>query len=221
VDEMIRLRSFLFIIVIALTFGCGGGGGGGGGSAAGVGASTGARVLHASIDLSPIDIFTNPDEPAATARFGMPSPYVGLSSGPQGVLLKKANSSDVITNLSLNVEKGLRQSILVYGDYRVPALQIAVLQDIAPELDDTLSSIRVVNGLLSSGTSVSGAINATTAFAAPYGGATEYIQVPAGVANVVLDNGSSGSFTVEGGISYTILIAGQEGYFVKLVQLEN
>lgn len=218
---MIKLRSLIVIIVALSVTGCGGGGGGGGGSAEGVGASTGARVLHASIDLSPIDIFTNPDEPAATARFGMPSPYVGLSSGPQGVLLKKAKSIDVITNLSLNVEKGLRQSILVYGDYRVPALQIAVLQDIAPELDDTSSSIRVVNGLLSSGTAVAGTINAATTFTAPYGGATEYIQVPAGVANIVLDNGSSGSFTVEGGTSYTILIAGQEGYFVKLVQFTN
>lgn len=214
-------RKIFGLCALALLAACGGGEGGGDGSTQGVGATTGARVLHAAIDLTPIDIFTDPEEAAATAKFGLPSPYVPLSSGPQGVLLRKAKSADTIENLSLSVEKGLRQSILVYGDYREPAIQVAVFQDIAPEFAKASSGVRIVNGLLDSGTAVAGALNGAVAFSIPYGGASEYLEVPSGVVNVLLDNGTQGVFSVEGGVSYTILLAGQEGYFVKLVQFTN
>ena len=218
---MLKKSSFYSLIILAsmLTACGGGGGGGGGGGSAEVG--TGIRVLHAAIDVVPVDVISTAAEGVIVSQavFAASSSYRSLPSGTQVLSLTTAfNSTQIIATFNLDVSSDSRQSIVLYGDNQSRGTETKLLNDQLPE-SFTGGLIRIVNG--ATGASALSVSTPTDSLTVDFGASSQYVNATPGVVQVVsrvaLDGAivSSNSLTVEEGRAYTVLIAGEVGYYAK------
>ena len=208
------------LIVLMLGFSaCGGGGGGSaeGGDDDGSSSSSGVRVLHAAIDGSPMDVLSSGSASVVVdgAVFAGTNGYKELPGGSQIISLTRTSTPSRVIG-SFDVMGGGSYSILLYGSNQTTGLEAALLTDTVPDLGEG-ALVRVVHGSLGvSQLSVSvGGASTSVAF----GKASEYLNVPVGSTTMTArgtDSGSIGSlsFTAETGRAYTLLVAGEVGYYV-------
>ena len=218
---MLKKSSFYSLIILAsmLTACGGGGGGGGGGGSAEVG--TGIRVLHAAIDVVPVDVISTAAEGVIVSQavFAASSSYRSLPSGTQVLSLTTAfNSTQIIATFNLDVSSDSRQSIVLYGDNQSRGTETKLLNDQLPE-SFTGGLIRIVNG--ATGASALSVSTPTDSLTVDFGASSQYVSVTPGVVQVVsrvaLDGAivTTNALTVEEGRAYTVLIAGEVGYYAK------
>ena len=217
---MLKKSSFYSLIILAsMLTACGGGGGGG--SSAGGEVGTGIRVLHAAIDVVPVDVISTAKEGVIVpqAVFAVSSSYRSLPRGTQVLSLTTAfNRTKVIATFNLDVSSDSRQSIVLYGDNQSRGTETKLLNDQLPE-SFTGGLIRIVNG--ATGAAALSVSTPTDSLTVDFGASSQYVNATPGVVQVVsrvaLDGAivSSNSLTVEEGRAYTVLIAGEVGYYAK------
>ncbi len=217
---MLKKSSFYSLIILAsMLTACGGGGGGGGGGSAEVG--TGIRVLHAAIDVVPVDVISTAAQGVIVSQavFAASSSYRSLPSGTQVLSLTTAfNSTQVIATFNLDVSSDSRQSIVLYGDNQSRGTETKLLNDQLPE-SFTGGLIRIVNG--ATGASALSVSTPTDSLTVDFGASSQYVNATPGVVQVVsrvaLDGAivTTNALTVEEGRAYTVLIAGEVGYYAK------
>jgi hypothetical protein len=210
---------FLSMLTIVAVSACGGGGGGGGGGGSDDDSSSasGVRVLHAAIDGSPMDVISSAGASTVVngSVFAGTKGYKELPGGAQTIsLTRTATPSRVIG--SFDVTGGGSYSILLYGSNQTTGLKAALLTDVVPDFASG-AGVRVVNGALgASQLNVSvGGVSASVAF----GEANEYLNIPSGATTMIARGSGAGavssySFTAEAGRAYTLLVAGEVGYYV-------
>ncbi len=218
---MLKKSSFYSLIILASMLTACGGGGGGGGSSAGGEVGTGIRVLHAAIDVVPVDVISTAAQGVIVSQavFAASSSYRSLPSGTQVLSLTTAfNSTQVIATFNLDVSSDSRQSIVLYGDNQSRGTETKLLNDQLPE-SFTGGLIRIVNG--ATGASALSVSTPTDSLTVDFGASSQYVNATPGVVQVVsrvaLDGAivTTNALTVEEGRAYTVLIAGEVGYYAK------
>jgi hypothetical protein len=215
--------SLLFCAALASSGCSGGGGGASGGSDSG--SETGVRVLHAAIDAAPVDVVSSLSAEAVStgSRFAVGSFYQELPHGAQTVSLRRAGDAGrVIASSSAVVDSSSKLSFFLFGDSDF-GIQSKLLQDSFPEFFQG-ALLRIVNGTVGAAkinSVVSGSAGSPLAVATSYGTASNYLSVSPGIIAVSSARAADGasvnvtSLVAEEGRAYTLLIAGQVGYFVK------
>ena len=215
---MLKKSSFYSLIILAsMLTACGGGGG----SSAGGEVGTGIRVLHAAIDVVPVDVISTAAEGVIVSQavFAASSSYRSLPSGTQVLSLTTAfNSTQIIATFNLDVSSDSRQSIVLYGDNQSRGTETKLLNDQLPE-SFTGGLIRIVNG--ATGAAALSVSTPTDSLTVDFGASSQYVNATPGVVQVVsrlaLDGSTvtTNALTVEEGRAYTVLIAGEVGYYAK------
>ena len=218
---MLKKSSFYSLIILASMLTACGGGGGGGGSSAGGEVGTGIRVLHAAIDVVPVDVISTAKEGVIVpqAVFAVSSSYRSLPRGTQVLSLTTAfNRTKVIATFNLDVSSDSRHSIVLYGDNQSRGTETKLLNDQLPE-SFTGGLIRIVNG--ATGAAALSVSTPTDNLTVDFGASSQYVNATPGVVQVVsrvaLDGSTvtTNALTVEEGRAYTVLIAGEVGYYAK------
>jgi hypothetical protein len=212
----------LAVSTLLLLVGCGGGDGSGSSG----GSPNGVRVLHAAIDAAPVDVrLEGRASPLSQGnRFGVANYYQAAPSGAQSLVLVRSASNDVVSVGQAAVAPESKISVLVF-DGAGGGLQSTVLYDQFPRTFQG-ALVRVVHGIsgvttvrvvATSGNGVS------VVGSAPLGGASEYLAVAPGLVTLNSMRGAdsrqvnSAVVPVEEGRAYTVLLAGELGYYVKSV----
>lgn len=222
-----RLCSVRFAITLVTALAataCGGGGGGGGSGDGGSDSADGVRVLHGSIDAAPVDVVSSVSSSAVVSQavFAGSKGYRSLRSGAQVLSLTRAlNPGDVIASFNESITKGGRYSILLYGDGETFGLRTRLIVDEVPASISGVA-VRVVNGVTGAATlavSISGGGSESVGF----GQNSQYIETSAGAVTISTARAADGravsslTRTLEAGHAYTVLVAGEIGYYVKSV----
>jgi hypothetical protein len=207
---------------LSLLSACGGGGGGGGGGNPEGDSPYGVRVLHAAIDGAPVDISSSAAAGPLLSQqvFAGTKGYRALPGGAQRLSLTRTGTpSDVYSSFAVNAASDDRYTILLYGDVATFGLRTRLLQDEVPTTGGE-AWIRVVNGVTQAA-DLTVTVGASPAQAIPFGGDTGYVSASPGAINVSASRTTdgypvqSGAVTVEAGKAYTLLLAGEIGYYVK------
>ena len=216
-----RCLSSLGVVCSLLLSACGGGGGSSS-SSDGSSDAYGVRVLHAAIDGSPVDVRSSlrADPVLLQAVFAGTKGYRSIPSGEQTLALTRPfSSSDAIASFNTSVGSGDRYSILLYGDNLTFGLRARLISDDVPA-SIAGSAVRVVNGVTGASSLVV-AVGSGQVTQVGFGENSEYIQTASGSVHISASRSADGSVvvstnrTLEEGRAYTILIAGQIGYYVR------
>lgn len=231
------MKSSIVSLVVALgaflATGCGGGGGGGGSQDS---APRGIRILHGSIDATPLDIYSTSVPGAVVQRGGFAAvqKYAELREGPQTITVTRAKNPSAAVR-SFNVEVGSRQrySLVLFGDSREFGLSTRLLDDTLPEDRGSGALLRVVDAMTGAAeiTVSAGEFSAprgsNVTAKVPYGGASPYLEVPAGTLRITTQR-SADSKVVSAitadllpGEAYTLLVGGEADYYVKSSLFED
>jgi hypothetical protein len=211
-------RVAVAVLATVVFAGCGGGGGGGGGSDA----SNGVRVLHAAIDASPVDLVSSQSSSSVVTQqhFAGDNGYRSVGSGPQVLSLTRTqNAGDVLASFDTNVDSSRGYSILLYGDLQSFGLRSRLIENNVPS-STSGAFVKIVNGVTRAA-----ALSVTVAGASSepveFGGDSEYVAIPTGDVRVVARRSADGAVVAaatvsatEGG-AYTVLFAGEVGYYAK------
>jgi len=218
------LRFVMALAISLVATACGGGGGGGESGDGGSDSADGVRVLHGSIDAAPVDVISSVASSAVVSQavFAGAKGYRSLRPGEQVLSLTRAlNSGDVIASFNQNIAKGGRYSILLYGDGETFGLRTRLIVDEVPA-SISGAAVRVVNGVTGAASlnvSISGGGSEQVGF----GQNSQYIETSAGDVTISTSRAADGRVvssvtrTLQAGRAYTVLVAGEVGYYVKSV----
>jgi len=217
-------RIFTGIVVSSVLIACGGGGGGESSSSGGGNDSArGIRVLHAVIDGAPVDLFSSVRSEALTSKvfFSDSKGYRSLPSGEQTLRLSRAlDQSNVVASLNVTSSGDDSFSILYFGSFSGTGVQAKVLEDVVPS-EFSGVAIRFVNGVEGASALVVNASGSTGAQQVLRGSASDYMVVGAGDVRLTATRAADGqailsmSETLTAGGAYTVLVAGEVGYYTK------
>lgn len=220
-----KIKTFCLSITCATLTACGGGGGGAGSGGDSVTDSAyGVRVLHASVDAAPVDVISSAGSSAVVSQqfFAGEKGYRSLPGGSQVLSLTKTlNPADVLATFSVDASSASRYSILFYGDLQNLGLGARIIKDEVPE-DIAGAAIRVVNGVVGA-TTLQVSITSANSQLVGFGQNSEYIAASAGEVRVAAhraaDGSPAGSLVVntQAGRAYTVLFAGEVGFYIKAV----
>lgn len=212
------------LVVICTLAGCGGGGGGGSSSGGGGSdARSGVRVLHAAIDGLPVDVLSSAAAGPITSKvfFADTKGYRSLSSGAQSLsLVSSLNLNDVVASFDLTSSGDDAYSILLYGSLSGSGLGVKLIEDATPE-SFSGALVRFVHGVAGASTIVVTADGAEGPQQVSLGEVSDYMATAAGSVRMTAVRGADGqglvsvTETLEEGRAYTILIAGEVGYYTK------
>lgn len=220
-----NIRSIVLWCALTTLTACGGGGGGGGSEGGSEGDSSyGVRALHAVIDGAPVDIVSSATSSPLLSRqfFAGDKGYRSLPSTAQTLSLTRTGApSDVYGSFAVTSADAERYSVLFYGDNSTFGLRSRLIKDEPPALASG-SSLRIVNGVTRAAdltVTVEGAPSEVVVF----GQNTTYIATAGGAVNVSVVRSTdgypvhTGPVELQPGKAYTLLVAGELGYFVKSI----
>jgi hypothetical protein len=221
------IRPICIALTCSILAACGGGGGGSTGGSNGGGGSDsshGVRVLHASVDAAPVDVVSSTGSSPLVSQqfFAGNKGYRALPDGSQVLSLTRTlNPADVLATFSVVATSNSRYSILFFGDLQNIGLRTRLIEDDVPaELSG--SAVRVVNGVVGAA-----ALQVSITSADPqlvgFGQNSEYIVTSPGEVRVearrAADGLPAGSLVVnaQADRAYTVLFAGEAGFYTKAV----
>lgn len=229
---------FRFLLSLAfpiLLVACGGGSGssssgGNGSDSIGSDSNSGIRVLHGAIDGAPVDLRSSlrvgPLE--TKISFADFKGYRAIPAGEQTVSITRSLAPDTVFGSFPLVSTGNdAYSLLFYGDATTFGLRANLIKDSIPT-DFSGAVVRFVNGATGAAAlavDVSGWIGGSRSV--KFGGATDYIEAPLGVARITANRGSDGraavalDYMLSPGHAYTVLIAGEVGYYSKGIVFQD
>lgn len=212
-------RICTFFLVSTL-IACSGGGGSGGDSSDNGRPETGIRVIHASIDSTPLELTASSGQ-TLSAKFGESSGYTSLPSEPITLNLGVANlSQEVIFSDFVTFEGGSVHSLLVYGSNSSTGLQQNYLDDALPEITADQAVVRVVHGAVGASAIAASVGGSLISDEIAFGSASRYVAVTPGPLLVRARRAADGAvllsstFTFEAGKAYSVVVSGEAGYLV-------
>lgn len=215
------------LLVVGSLGGCGGGGGGSDGVGGGGGsAQTGVRVLHAAVDAPPVEIVVGGEAAVVQmSRFAEAVGYGGLSTGAQVVSLRRAGDvARTVGAFPVTVARSERRSVLLFGEEET-GLQTALLIDEPGEIPADKAVVRVVNGIASARAVAVTLGGAEAALDLDIGASSLYMPVSPGATTITVRDSNrpifAGARALEAGRAYTLLLAGERGYFVTATLLSD
>lgn len=217
-------RGYRVMLALLMVTGCGGGGGGGGSAGGGDSADTGIRVLHAVIDAPPLElVVSGAPKVIQTARFGERVHYGAIGSGPQVVTVRRVGeSARVGSEFGVTVANNDRRSVLVFGEEET-ALGTVLFEDSPGEVPSGKAVVRVVNGVASARRVAVSVGDDDDEREIDLGQSSPYLPVSPGASTVTVRDGAGTILTAarafEVGRAYTVLLAGERGYFVTATVL--
>lgn len=215
------IRVFGLWCVLATLTACGGGGGGGGSEGDSV---YGVRALHAAIDGAPVDIVSSATSSPVLSKqfFAGEKGYRSLPSVAQRLsLIRTGTPSDVYGSFAVKADSRGRYTVLFYGDNTTFGLRSRLIKDEIPP-SGSGASLRIINGA-SRASDVLVTVEGNPSEVVTFGGNTGYIATAGGAVNVVVARSAdgypvqSGPVELQPGKAYTLLLAGEIGYYVKSV----
>ena len=223
-------RAILCVTLLGTICGCGGGGGSSGGSGKEQGSDSiyGVRVLHASIDGAPVDVISSGQNSAVLSQafFAGAKGYRPIPSGEQILsLTKSGNQADSVATFNITATSRDRYSIFLFGDNQTFGLRTRLIEDSVPA-EISGSAIRIANGITGAAAlsiNISGVLSEGTPEQLGFGQNTDYLVVGDSTVSIqarrAVDGASatSISFAVEPGKAYTVLLAGELGFYTKAV----
>jgi hypothetical protein len=229
--------ALLLVTTVLTTTGCGGGGsnqGGGGDNRSNAQSSSdpyGVRVMHAAIDAAPVDLISslNPQSPLIVQEFfANRKDSSGYRSLPQEgeqtlTLTKHGASSESIASFNISAESSARYSILLYGDLQNFGLKTKLIRDELPAEGEATPYLRVINGV-SGAAKINVASSSITPLELTTGQASSYLALNSlGEITITARRSSDGTslgdatFKAEAGAAYTVLFAGEVGFYTKVL----
>ena len=228
IDRYTDFRQMGLLCLLVTFAACGGGGGGGGGGAEG-NSSYGVRALHSSIDGAPVDLVSSAaSSPVLTQQvFAGSKGYRSLPDAAQTLSLTRSHAaSEVYGSFAVTATSTDRYTILLYGDNSTFGLRTRLIKDEIPASSDGSAAIRIIHGVTQAA-EVSVAVGGSPSQLVAFGENTPYLTTPVGAVNVsavrAVDGAviRSGSIETKPGKAYTLLLAGELGYYVKSVLFED
>jgi hypothetical protein len=223
VSRRVVTLSSTLVLSFVLTA-CGGGGGGGSSSGGGGGdSSSGVRVLHAAIDALPVDVLSSAQSSSVTAKvyFADKKGYRRLSSGSQSLSLVSAlNTSDVVASFDVTSSGDDAYSILLYGSLNGSGLKAKLLEDAAPE-EFSGALVRFVHGVTAASAITVNATGSEGPQQVSLGAVSDYMAVAPGSVRLTASRAADSqrlvsiTETLDEGGAYTVLVAGEAGYYTK------
>jgi len=219
----------LFVSIAAFLVACGAGGGGsnsGGSGSGGIGSDSnaGVRVLHGAVDGSPVDLLSSlSGGPLETKiHFADSKGYRAIPDGAQTVSITRALNPQTIFGSFPVISSGRdAYSILLYGDSTTFGVRAKMIEDVIPQ-GFSGAVVRFVNGATgASSLSVNVSSWAGGPRAVQFGAASDYIEAQPGVARITANRAADGraavslDYTLAARSAYTVLIAGEVGYYSK------
>lgn len=218
------LRNILFgTAVIGAAVSCSGGGGDGGGE--GRTTDTGVRVIHAALDVEPVDLRLT-DVSLQRAHYMDVTQYVPFEKGAQNLILDRANAfGTTVANVPATLEKKIEYTLFMFGRVSTGSFNVSLLSDPVERPKAGFARVQLLHGYEGRGVlkgTVSGAALTPTAFTRASG----FVEVASGPANIVItdDNGRTvASLTTELADrgELTVLVAGATDLGVNFVRLYN
>jgi hypothetical protein len=147
--SLVVIKAFLLAFLVQSCSGGGGGDGGGGSgdddSKLGRTSSTGVRVLHASLDETPVQVLID-GAPFQSARYAQVKNYLKTSGGAHPILIHRTNApAEVISSFSTTFKEDSEYSLLIYGlDERQ---QVAMLEEPIMRPETGRADLAIVNAL--------------------------------------------------------------------------
>jgi hypothetical protein len=223
-NQLVRSTLYISLLCIVSVFGaCGGSGGPEGSSQRGV------RVLHASIEAAPVDLFSSVQEEALVSQgfFAGEARYIQLANEPQRLSVTRAlSASNVVASLDVDGAQIEKSTILLYGDRGTLGLRVKLFDDVVPEAIEG-GVVKFIHGLVgASAISVTGYQDGGILFETTldFGEVSNYLDIPKEgnvelVVHRVVDGKlvESPSLAFEPGGAYTALVTGEVDYYTKTV----
>jgi hypothetical protein len=181
------LKIFISVLIISVLASCGGGGGGGAGSDGSElvqSTRTAVRLLHGSIDASPIELWVGnePEAYSQKARFAQGRFYVAVDDGQTALKLQRANTvGNAVSVFPGPLSKDTEYSILVYGSAKQGTFGTRLITDQTERPDAGKAYFRLVNSLEDSGTLTATILSGSTVGTAAYSMASEFSLITSGV----------------------------------------
>ena len=136
--------SILAIFIVLLISSCGGGGGSSGGSSS---RETAVRVIHASVDSSPVSVRVGTTF-IREASFLQVTEYVPVPFGPTTFTVERAKMPDIkIGDVTANLIEDTEYTLLVYGQAKESSVKLALIPDVISESVEGRSKIKLINAI--------------------------------------------------------------------------
>ena len=146
VGRNFKLLAGSFLILLATS--CGGGGGGGGGDGEtnpGRSTETGLRILHGSLDTSPVFVSVGEDF-TQTARFNQARFPSRVDEGAQTIIVSRENRpTDILTSFSITFEEKTEYSLLITGRSKDDSLRFIPIPEPIVQPEPGLANIQLIN----------------------------------------------------------------------------
>jgi len=217
-------RLCIALFACAALAGCGGGGSSsGGGGGGGSDSASGVRVLHASIDAVPVDLLSSSRTGAVSSKvvFADQRGYRPLSAGDQTITITRAlDAAAVVSSFTVSSSGDDAYSVLLYGSLTGSGLRSVLIQDTPPS-DSSGTFVRFVHGADGAAALLVNVSGSTGAQRVAFGQASDYIPAGPGEVRITANRAADGrtlvsmTETLEEGRSYTVLVAGETGYYTK------
>lgn len=195
--------------------------GGGGSSSSGRTRETAVRIVHASIDTTPLDI-VGPEGFIQSARFNQATDYVPIKDGAITLVLSRARVPQVVAaTFSETLKKNMEYSVFVYGEAS-DVLRKEIIEDIVQEPSSGNGMLRFMNGYSSNSRLLLQIDGADWTPVLQLGGHSDFAELPAGEHSYAVRSEagktvSSGLFTLDEGSELTVVISGSAELAVAFV----
>lgn len=210
-------------VILGAVGGCSGGGGDGGGE--GRTTDTGVRIVHAAIDVEPVDLRLT-DVALQRAHYAGVTQYVPFDKGAQTLILDRANAfGTTVANVPANLEKKTEYTLFMYGRVANGSFNVALLSDPVERPKAGLARVQLLHGFEGRGV-LKGSVAGAALTPTNYARASGFIEVPSGPATITItdDDGrnvaSLNTELADRG-ELTVLVAGAADLGVSFVRLFN
>jgi hypothetical protein len=171
-----KLRFFIYTVLVVVTVSCSGGGGGGDD---GRSTETAVRLVHASIDTTPLSLLHN-GLLMQSARYNENTTYMLVSNGQAIITIERAMSPGVVTaTFEQDLLDDTEYSVFVYGEAR-DVLRKVIIEDNTIRPEEGLAFVRFLNGYSSNRRVTMYIDGQLVGPSLQLGGVSEYLEVPFG-----------------------------------------
>lgn len=219
----------LMTIVVTGLVACGGGGGGSSSNASNTSAKTGIRVIHASLDLGPIDLISSKNgQVLSSTKFAAETFHSKTEEGLDTFQLSTHGlPEEVFSAVSLEIQKKDQWSLLIYGNTDSLGIYSALIDDSRTPPQAGYANVRIIHGLVGA-QRVQARSTATFQEEVSFGQASPWRELPTGSYQFLITRSVDGRpvattrITLSEKISYSIVVGGElDLYPITLVLTDS
>ena len=220
-----RVKCLIFVgtVLLSAVGGCSGGGGEDGGE--GRTTDTGVRVVHAALDVEPVDLRLT-DVPLQRARYADVTNFIPFEKGAQTLILDRANAlGTTVANVPATLEKKVEYTLFMFGRAGRGTFNVALLADPVERPKTGRSRVQLLHGFEGRGP-LNGSVGGVSLPAAVFSKAGGFVEVASGPSTITItDDDGRTVATVATELAdrgeLTVLVAGATDLGLSFVRLFN